>query len=67
MITDVKKVTVKSLSALLKGITSNHKGYFYCLNCFIHSAQKENSKNMKTDAMIIIIVMQKYLMKTTKY
>ena len=37
MITDSKKwhyLTVKSLSALLKGITSNHKGEFYCLNCF---------------------------------
>ena len=38
MITDSKKwhyLTVKSLSALLKGITSNHKGDFYCLNCFL--------------------------------
>ena len=37
MITDGKKwhyLAVKSLSALLKGITSNHKEDFYCLNCF---------------------------------
>ena len=37
MITDGKKwhyLTVKSLSALLRGITSNHKEDFYCLNCF---------------------------------
>ena len=37
MIIDGKKwhyPKVKSLSALLKGITSNHKGDFYCLNCF---------------------------------
>ena len=37
MITDGKKwhyLTVKSLSALLKGISSNHVGDFYCLNCF---------------------------------
>ena len=37
MITDGEKwhyLAVKSLSALLKGITSNHKGDFYCLNCF---------------------------------
>ena len=37
MITDSEKwhyLTVKSLSALLKGITSYHKGDFYCLNCF---------------------------------
>ena len=25
---------VKKLSALLRGITSNHNGDFYCLNCF---------------------------------
>ena len=25
---------VKGLAALLKGITSNHNGDFYCLNCF---------------------------------
>ena len=39
MITDGKKwhyLTVKSLSALLKGISSNGKGEFYCLNCFCH-------------------------------
>ena len=37
MITDGKKwhyLAVKSLSALFKGITSKHKGDFYCLNCF---------------------------------
>ena len=43
MITDGKKwhyLTVKSLSALFKGITSNHNGDFYCLNCF-HSYSTE--------------------------
>ena len=35
---------MKSLSALLKGVTSNHKGHFYCLNCF-HSYRIE--KNIK--------------------
>ena len=37
MITDDKKqhyLTVKGLSALLKGISSNHFGDFCCLNCF---------------------------------
>ena len=37
MITDGKKwhfLAVKSLSASLIGITSNHQGDFYCLNCF---------------------------------
>ena len=39
MIIDGKKrhyPTVKSLSALRKGITSNHDGDFYCLN-YLHS------------------------------
>ena len=27
-------LTVKSISRLLKGITSNHKGDLYCLSCF---------------------------------
>ena len=44
MITDGKKwhyLAVKSLSALLRGITSNHNGDFYCLNCF-HSYSTKN-------------------------
>ena len=31
----------KSVPALLRGITSNHNGYFYCLNCF-HSYSTKN-------------------------
>ena len=37
MITDGKKLrylSVNSLSALLRGITSNHNGDAFCLNCF---------------------------------
>ena len=38
MITDENNrwhyLTVKNLSALFRGITSNHYGDFYCLNCF---------------------------------
>ena len=44
MITDGKKwhyLAVKSLSALLRGITSKHDGDFYCLNCF-HSYSANN-------------------------
>ena len=44
MITDSKKwhyLAVKKMSALLRGITSNHKEDFYCLNCF-HSCSTEN-------------------------
>ena len=37
MITDNEKwhyLAVKSVSGLLRGITSNYNGHFYCLNCF---------------------------------
>ena len=34
-------LTVKDLSRLLGGITSNHDGDFYCLNCF-HSYRTKN-------------------------
>ena len=44
MITDNKNwhyLSVKSISKLLRGITSNHGGDFYCLNCF-HSHRTKN-------------------------
>ena len=44
MISDGQKwhyLVVKNLSGLLRGITSNHKENFYCLNCF-HSYSTEN-------------------------
>ena len=44
LITDGEKwhyVAVKSLSALLRGITGNNNGDFYCLNCF-HSYTTES-------------------------
>ena len=34
-------LAVKSLSRLLRGITSNHDGDYYCLNCF-HSYRTGN-------------------------
>ena len=37
-------LAVKSLSRLLKGITSNHDGDFYCLNCFHSYRTKERLK-----------------------
>ena len=57
MITDGKKwdYLVKSLVALLCGITSNHNGDFYCLNCF-HSFSIK-IKNMKEYATTMNIVM----------
>ena len=44
MITDGKKwhyLAAKSLSALLRGITGNNHGDFYCLNC-LYSYITEN-------------------------
>ena len=46
IITDGKKchyLAVKKLSALLRRITSNNNGGFYCLNFLIHLGQKINS------------------------
>ena len=37
-------LVVKSLSGLLRGISSNHDGDYYCLNCF-HSYRTENKLN----------------------
>ena len=51
MITDGKKwhyLAVKSLSALFRGVTSNHDGELYCLNCFhSHSTEKKLGKHEK--------------------
>ena len=44
MITDDEKwhcLVVKNLSGLLRGVTSNHHGDFYCLNCF-HAYSTKN-------------------------
>ena len=38
-------LAVKSLSRLLRGITSNHDGDYYCLNYF-HSYRTENKRNV---------------------
>ena len=38
-------LAVKSLSRLLRGITSNHDGDYYCLNC-LHSIRTENKLNV---------------------
>ena len=36
---------MKSLSALLTGITLNHVGDFYCLNCFHSNSTEKNNKH----------------------
>ena len=47
---------VKNLSRLLRGITSNHDGDFYCLNCF-HSYRTKNKLDAhKKYAKTMIIV-----------
>ena len=50
-------LTVKSLSALLRGITGNNNGDFYCLNVFEHILQKTGLKNIKTYVKAMIIAM----------
>ena len=50
MITDGKKwhyLAVKSLSALLRHITGNNNGDFYCLNCFRSYTTKNRLKKHK--------------------
>ena len=51
MITDGKKwhcLDVKKISALFTGITSKHKGDFYCLNC-LNSYTTENLNLYRTE------------------
>ena len=57
MITDGEKwhyLAVKRLSALLNGITSNHNGDFYCLNCFCAYTTLINLKHIKRYPKIMI-------------
>ena len=37
-------LTIKNISGLLRGITSNHDGDFYCLNCFHSYTTKRKLK-----------------------
>ena len=60
-------LAVKSFSALLRGITPNHKKEFYYLNCFCSYTTKIDLKNIKTYVEIMIIAMQKCLKKIIKY
>ena len=51
MISDGEKwhyLVVKNLPGLLRGITSSHKGYFYCLNCFrLHRTKNKLEAHQK--------------------
>ena len=60
MIADGEKwhyLAVKSLSALFRGITSNHKEDFYCLNCFQPYTTENKLKKHKMYLKIMIIAM----------
>ena len=59
MVTDGKEwhyLAVEKLSALLRRITSNHNGDFYCINC-LHSFRTKNKlKTIKMYVKIMIFV-----------
>ena len=50
-------LVVKSLSGLLRGISSSHKKDFYCLNCFHSYRTKNKVKAHKKYVKIMIIAM----------
>ena len=43
----LRNLAVKSLPGLIRGITLNHNGDFYCLNCFHSYKTKNRLKNYK--------------------
>ena len=49
-------LVVNNLPGLLKGITSNHKEDFYCLNCFHSYRTKNKLESIKKYVKIINIV-----------
>ena len=41
-------LAIKSISGLLRGVTSNHNGDYYCLNCFrSYTTEKKLRKHEK--------------------
>ena len=40
-------LVIKNISGLLRGITSNHNGEFYCLNCLYSNRTKSKLKKHK--------------------
>ena len=40
-------LAIKSISGLLRGITSNHNGDFYCFNCFHSYTSKRKLKKKR--------------------
>ena len=67
MISDSQKwhyLVAKNLSGLLRGITSNQKEDFYCLNCFHSYSTKNRLEAHKIYLKTMIIVTYKCLLKT---
>ena len=60
-------LAVKSISGLLRIITSNHNGDFYWLNCFHPSQRKKNLGSLKKYVEIMGFAIQKCLMKIIKF
>ena len=70
MITDGKKwhyLAVKSLSVLLRGITSNHDGDFYCLNCFHSYRTEKQHERVCNDHNFCYVEMPNEYNKILKY
>ena len=69
MITDGEKwhyIAVTRLSGLLRGVTGNNNGDFYCLNCFHGYRTKNKLEKHKRICENMIIAKSKCLMKTIK-
>ena len=58
-----RHLAAKSLSRLLRGITSNNNGELYCLNCFHLYGTKKLFRKHKKYTKIMIIDMYKCLKK----
>ena len=43
----VENGAIELVTRLLRGITSNHHGDFYCLNCYHSCSREVRLKNMK--------------------
>ena len=56
-------LAVKSISGLLRGITSNYNGDFVCLNCYHSCTTKEKFESMKDHVKIMIFGIQGCLME----
>ena len=49
-------LAIKSISGLLRGVTSNHNGDYYCLNCFHSYTTEKNLESMKKYVKTMISV-----------